>query len=302
MTEAGLPGSVRRSSPHHPDARERMPVVFAWALRAKGLVIPVDAVISFGRALGVVGLDRQSWAYWAGRATLVRKPEVVPNYDDAFASFWFRLEMQRQEIGTETVPLVIVAEDGSGGDQGGGDQLDRQNVAVFANSDELLGQKDFAMCTPNELEEAHRLMRSLRVQAAPRRSRRWRRSSRRHGRPDTHRTIRQAVRKGGEVVRPHNLGRTTRPRRVVLLCDVSGSMEVYARVPLRFLHVAVVGRCDVEAFALRTRLTRLTRYLASRGRAPARKPAARGVGSIEIIRGRPHRKWFSRWARDDIKK
>ena len=77
-------------------------------------------------------------------------------------------------------------------------------------------------------------------------------------------TMRRTLRSGGEVVRLMHREPTSRPRRVVLLCDVSGSMEPYARALLRFLHVAVAGQGRVEAFAVGTRLTRLTRQLSSR--------------------------------------
>ncbi len=76
--------------------------------------------------------------------------------------------------------------------------------------------------------------------------------------------MRRTLRSGGEVVRLMHREPSSRPRRVVLLCDVSGSMEPYARALLRFLHVAVAGQGKVEAFAVGTRLTRLTRQLSSR--------------------------------------
>ena len=96
------------------------------------------------------------------------------------------------------------------------------------------------------------------------RSRRMRRSGRNRGGYDTRATMRQTLRSGGEVVRLMHREPTSRPRRVVLLCDVSGSMEPYARALLRLLHVAVAGQGRVEAFAVGTRLTRLTRQLSSR--------------------------------------
>jgi uncharacterized protein with von Willebrand factor type A (vWA) domain len=107
------------------------------------------------------------------------------------------------------------------------------------------------------------LMDQLRMRGSLRRSRRLQPSPRRRGQPDPRRTMRAALRSGGEPVRRMHLEQSTRPRRIVLLCDVSGSMESYGRELMRFLHVAVVGRGSVEAFALGTRLTRLTRQLSS---------------------------------------
>jgi uncharacterized protein with von Willebrand factor type A (vWA) domain len=118
-------------------------------------------------------------------------------------------------------------------------------------------------------------MADLRLAGALRSSRR-RRPARR-GRPDVRRTVRRALRAGGEPVQRSFVGPSTRPRRVVLLCDVSGSMEPYARALVRFLHTAVVGRGRVEAFALGTRLTRITRELSSRDPDEALAAAAHRV-------------------------
>jgi uncharacterized protein with von Willebrand factor type A (vWA) domain len=85
------------------------------------------------------------------------------------------------------------------------------------------------------------------------------------------------MRTGGEPIRRAHVRRSRRPRRVILLCDVSGSMETYARALVRFLHAAVVGRTQVEAFALGTRLTRITRELSSRDPDAAVAAAARRV-------------------------
>jgi len=82
--------------------------------------------------------------------------------------------------------------------------------------------------------------------------------------PDLRRTVKAAMRAGGEPMRRHYRTHTTRSRRLVLLLDVSGSMEPYARALIRFVHAAVAGRQKVEAFALGTRLTRVTRELSSR--------------------------------------
>jgi uncharacterized protein with von Willebrand factor type A (vWA) domain len=109
-------------------------------------------------------------------------------------------------------------------------------------------------------------MADLRLAGALRRSRRRRpvRRATSGARPDLRRTVRHALRAGGEPIRRGWREPATRPRRIVLLCDVSGSMDPYARALLRFVHAAVVGRARVEAFAIGTRLTRLTRELSTR--------------------------------------
>jgi uncharacterized protein len=106
-------------------------------------------------------------------------------------------------------------------------------------------------------------MAALRIVGSPRRSRRRVPSRRRRGRPDLRRTVRAALRAGGEPVQRSFTESGERPRRLVLLLDVSGSMEPYARALIRFVHAAVSGRTKVEAFALGTRLTRITRELST---------------------------------------
>jgi uncharacterized protein with von Willebrand factor type A (vWA) domain len=140
---------------------------------------------------------------------------------------------------------------------------------------EVLRDKDFAACTVEELDEAHRLMADLRLVGAARRSRRLRTA--RRGRLDLDRTARRALRTGGEPLRTAHLAPASRPRRLVLLCDVSGSMEAYARALIRFAHAAVAARRRVEVFTLGTRLTRLTRELSSRDPDAALARAAAAV-------------------------
>jgi hypothetical protein len=148
---------------------------------------------------------------------------------------------------------------------------------VRFSATEVLRVKDFALYSADELDEARRLMADLRLAGALRPSRRHRRSRRRQGRLDLRRTVRSALRTGGEPVRRAWSTPDRRPRRVVVLVDVSGSMEPYARALLRFLHAAVAGRDRVEAFTIGTRLTRLTRELSTRDPDAALHAASRAV-------------------------
>src|SRR4029453_817685 len=117
----------------------------------------------------------------------------------------------------------------------------------------------------DEAAGAPRLMAALRVHPALRRSRRRRPARAGRGTPDLRRTVRRALRTAGEVVRPAASQPGTRPRRLVVLLDVSGSMEPYARALTRFAHAAVAARRrgQVEVFALGTRVTRITRELST---------------------------------------
>jgi uncharacterized protein with von Willebrand factor type A (vWA) domain len=250
----------------------RAPVAFARALRRDGLDVPVDSVIHYARALDAVGVGRREPVYWAGRATLVRQPEDVAAYDRAFDTFWRgKVEWPGHPGLRSAVPPMARPPQHGGDDRGARDAADEpdaegdEQIRVLRYSaTEQLRHKDFAACTTDELAEAYRLMRGVRVEAAPRRTRRLRRRPGHRGEHDTRATVRLALRNGGEVVRLVRRQHLVRPRRVVLLCDVSGSMEPYARALLRFLHVAVAGSGRVEAFALGTRLTRVTRQLSTR--------------------------------------
>ena len=261
---------MRADTRHAPDAEaDRVAVAFARVLRGAGLEVPVGATINYGRALDAVGLDHRDDAYWAGRATLVRNPEDVALYDRAFAAFWDHPSTDATALAGSAAELVLAFDAGLDGDTPSGDpdeaRLDGVPVLTVRWSPaDVLRHRDFAAYTTEEHVEARRLMADLRLAGALRASRRHRPVRRARGRPDLRRTVRRSLRAGGEPVRRAFRAPSTRPRRVVLLCDISGSMEPYARALLRFLHVAVAGRSRVEAFAIGTRLTRLTRELSSR--------------------------------------
>lgn len=256
-------------------------VAFARVLRGAELNVPIGSVLTFADALGQVGMTSRDAVYWAGKSTLVQKPEDHRLYDRAFAVFW---EQRQPGSGDEPLPeplrvtLAIDAEDAA--DDGDDDELtanDEPTITLRFSAHEVLRQKDFAAYSQIELDECHRLMADLRLAGALRPSRRLVRSKRPRGRPDLRRTVRHALRAGGEPVRRQHLEQGERARRLILLLDISGSMEPYARALLRFVHAAVVGRQRVEAFALGTRLTRITRELSSRDPDIALQKAARNV-------------------------
>jgi uncharacterized protein with von Willebrand factor type A (vWA) domain len=242
-------------------APEQMAVAFARVLRGAGLDVPVGSVTTFVDALGAVGLERRDDVYWSGRATLVRRPEDVPVYDRAFAAFWLGQGTAQGDAPARQSITLAVDDDLPGDGDDVQSSLPRPTLVVRYSPAEILREKDFAAYSADEFAEARRLMADLRLHGALRRSRRLKRSAARAGRPDLRRTVRHALRAGGEPVRRSFLEASERPRRVVLLCDISGSMEPYARALLRFVQAAVVGRGRVEAFTLGTRLTRLTREL-----------------------------------------
>jgi uncharacterized protein len=248
---------------------EPLPVVVAFvnALRRAGLAIPLGSTITFGEALAEVGLAHRDQVYWAGRATLVDRPEDIERYEEVFAAFWERGPAASMRPVSVPEPVTVVLDDDAADapptdDAGTDEPADVQ--AVRYSPTEVLRHRDFAECTDDELAETHRLMTAMRIGASTRPSRRHRPAARRGARPDLRRTVRRSMRTSGETIERAHTEPSERPRRLVLLADVSGSMEPYSRSLLRFVHAAASGRTRVEVFALGTRLTRLTRELSSR--------------------------------------
>ena len=243
---------------------ERLAVGFSRVLRGAGLRVPPSATISFAEALALVGVTGRGPVYWAGRSTLVHRPEDLPVYDRVFAAYWLQRgpESMLVEGDPPPVTLALDVEDDDGSGEAEDPSGDIQEVRWSAA--EVLTDKDFAECSDDELDELTRLMARLRFTTHHRRSRRLVPVKGQGDRPDLRRTVRWALKHQGEPVRRAYIAPATRPRRLVLVLDVSGSMEAYARALLRFAHAAVVARSRVEVFVLGTRLTRLTRHLTSR--------------------------------------
>ena len=241
-------------------------VAFSQILRGIGLSVPTSCTHTFAEALCATGLGERGATYWAGRATLVRRPEDIVLYDRAFAVF-FEQQDDRGAEDDPTEPLSItiaVDSDEQSDDTGDAGEASDDVIELRFSTTEILRHKDFAQYTPDELLHAQDLMTHLRLVGAPRDSLRLGPSRRATTRPDIRRTVRSTIRAGGEPIERHFFAPTPRLRRLVLLLDVSGSMEPYARALLRFVHAAVAGRQKVEAFAMGTRLTRITRELTSR--------------------------------------
>ena len=242
-------------------------VGFTQVLRGLGLSVPTSCTHTYAAALCETGLTDRDTTYWVGRATLVRRMEDIALYDRAFAVFFEGRRSDGVDEPAEelTIALAVDSDDDSAdGDDDEADGDDDEVIELRFSATEILRHKDFADYSPDELDHAQQLMTHLRLVGAPRASLRRGPTSRRTSTPDIRRTVRSAIQAGGEPIERHHLAPTPRLRRLVLLLDVSGSMEPYARGLLRFVHAAVAGRQKVEAFALGTRLTRITRELTSR--------------------------------------
>jgi uncharacterized protein with von Willebrand factor type A (vWA) domain len=238
-------------------------VAFGRLLRRAGLTAGPDRVAGFVRALEELDVTRREDVYWAGRVTLCSRREDLEIYDRAFRAFW-------EDTGARTLKLpktrisVSMAEDSVQPPKKTVErnEMGEEVVRLRYSPVAVLRNKDFALYTAEEFAELHKLLADLSLSGALRRSRRLEPAPR--GRHDQRRTLRGAMRTGGEPIRHRFRRARSRPRRVVLLCDISGSMSAYSRALLRFMHAGVISGAPLEAFVLGTRLTRVTRELTTK--------------------------------------
>ena len=230
---------------------------FARTLRYAGVAASPDRVEAMLVAIDRLDVLAATDVYWAGRLTLCSGPDDLDRYDMAFAAY-FGGAVPRPPAAVPPPDRLLVESAlldlGSGGDP---DESDEPEEVTRASAHEVLRHQDLALLTDAERAELNRLL-ALLVPAAPMRPSRRPRPSPRGG-VDPARTVRRARRDGGEMVRLLHRRAAPRPRRVVLLIDVSGSMSPYADALLRFAHVAARTRpASTEVFTIGTRLTRVT--------------------------------------------
>ena len=282
----------------------------ASALRRRGVAVGAAEQLVFCRALAEVDLRSRAQVYWAGRAAFVHGREGVAAFDAVFERLWAGepLEapaaplaehgegdprMPGPQHGGESLPQFrhdgrsghlldgganraaspFEASTGSSEEPGAGH---RRGVLAAYSPEEVLTEREPVGFGADELATVRRLADDLRRALPNRRSRRPC-SSRRPDRLDLRTTLRRALETDGEALRPAYLSHSVKPRRLLLLCDVSGSMERYSRALLGSLHAAVGATPKAEAFVFATRLTRLTGTLAGRDGARALERAREAV-------------------------
>lgn len=252
-------------------------VGFTVVLRHAGLAITTDRVAAFVEAVDQLDVTSRTQTYWAGRLTLCSDADDIPRYERAFAD-WFTPPRESGRA-TELIdqrkppPPKLAALTSPSGQGENDDASDEPQLLARASGTEMLRHRDLSELSPAEREHLRRLLALLKPEPPQRRSRRLRPA--RRGVPDARRTLRAALRDGGEFRELRRRDTSVRPRKVVLLVDVSGSMEPYADALLRFAHVVVRrAPASTEVFTIGTRLTRVTREL--RMRDPERALAATG--------------------------
>ena len=254
-------------------------LMFGEVLRRLGLEIGSANMLDLVRATEYVpiGGNRNDFRL-AARALLVHRRSDLELFDEAFQVFWRRpshgrsmrdlrsMGEERRYRAPRVAPHREDTSDGPPADDGSEDANDRQPVVDLQRSfsaREVLRQRDFAEFTPAEVSAARSLMAELAWDPGRRRTRRLALGE--GNDIDLRRSMRRSLPYGGEMLALAHRGRKTKPRPLILICDVSGSMERYTRMLLHFVHTVAVSGQQLEAFLFATRLTRITRHLDVRG-------------------------------------
>lgn len=252
-------------------------LLFGRLLRSLGLDVNPGRMIDLVQALQHIQMGNRDDFYHTLRCLLVHNQEEIPLFDEAFALFWRRHEEWQFEVDLSQLmgvqkqqPQLIVPPSPSGEEPpsaANGDRNDDEEPVLELTqtySDrERLRQKDFSELSPDEVQLVRRFMAELVWSLGQRQTRRFRIG--RGARIDLRRIMRNNLRYGGEILEMPRRERKAKPRRLVIIADVSGSMEQYTRLLLQFIYSLAEGLSQqVEAFVFSTRLTRITRQLRGR--------------------------------------
>jgi uncharacterized protein with von Willebrand factor type A (vWA) domain len=282
-------------------------VVFGRLLRRLGFEIPVGRILDLTEALTHVDLDARDEVFHTCRALLVQRHEQLAAFDEAFDAFWrdhanpfamqgtaVRDARTTADRASVTAGLLPPEEESSSEDE-----VDKPPEGTIQTWSDVggLANKDFGDFSPEELRRARLALERLGWIPGERRTRRWIRG--RGPRIDIRRALTRSLRTGGEVITLPPRRRRTKPRPLVLLCDVSGSMERYSRMLLHFAHGMAQQQGRVEVFFFATELTCVTRQIRLR-RLQNAVDAVSGVvpdwsGGTRI--GPALRQFHQRWAR-----
>ena len=239
----------------------------AAVMRAGGARVGVGELLAAHRALEAVDASDRIDAYFALRTTLCSTRAELLLFAEAFAAIFASTPQENPlealgEIEKAALPRVGIPQ--ASPLEVEQPDLDGDPLPAAYSDEELLREKDFGSYTDAERAQARRLLARIAARAPQRLSRRTRPTRRRRDTHDLRATVRASLRHGGELMERRYREPGLRPRRIVLVCDVSGSMAPYARMLLQYLQASVTAHTRVEAFVFGTRLTRVTRDLDSR--------------------------------------
>jgi uncharacterized protein with von Willebrand factor type A (vWA) domain len=245
---------------------QRNIVDFCRLLREREMLVTPSEVIDALRTADAVDLsDRQEFKT-AMRAVLTAKPEDIPLHDATFDEFWrSRLPDRSQDRGEDGVATEDPDAEGQELQQpqmAEGDQAEEDEEGIdmpLYSPVEVLASRDFSSFVPDEMAEIARAIMIVARRLATRESRRYRSTQRGHA-IDLRRTMRRNIKYGGTVVELAKKKRKIRKPRIVLVCDVSRSMDTYSKFLLQFIYALQNTLGRVESFVFSTRLTRVTDY------------------------------------------
>jgi uncharacterized protein with von Willebrand factor type A (vWA) domain len=294
VTTPTFDGARPELPPVSPQRIQANLLTFGRRLREAGLPVGSGQILAFLEATAAVDLRRHDDVYHAARAALVTRPEQIPIFDMQFSLFWRELlgarpaplepfvpenvpgepplqdaskkktEQRRTPAGTEEERDVFHVSEGDESQDVAEEDFEASpdDVMLFS-ARELLRKKDFSQCSAEEIAEARRIIESMTWKLGMRRTLRRQRSP--HGRfIDARGTLRGSLRHGGIPLELRRQKQKIKTRPLVVICDISGSMDRYARLLLRFVHALGQGLKETEVFVFGTRLTRITRELRKR--------------------------------------
>jgi len=244
-------------------------IQFGRTLHKNGMDVNTRQLMVLVHALEHIRITDKSDFYHTCRSVLVHRKKHIPLFDQIFEEFWrhpgkrsFALPLPRSRM-SDTLsysdPTLSNVPAPSTDDRADSDDQSDAHTTKSYSSREVLRKKDFAHLTPSEMDKVKKMMRDLVLKIGKRRSRRWRFEGRK--RQELRRTLRKNVQYGGNVLEWVRLDPKWKPRPIIVLADVSGSMETYTEMLLHFLLGLSTSLRNMEAFVFSTRLTRITSYL-----------------------------------------
>jgi len=337
MQAGDQPGIVKAPWGDEVDGRRLLheAVGFGRALRAAGLAVDLGAAVDYAHALPLVDMGEREQVRAAGEAVFVRRRDDRPIYDAVFERWWRQRGRRQGDFAAPPPPRPSDDQDLDGESSGqaepsAGDQRvdsspDQQGIPIPSAGDddsdddaeiegvvvapdaysrgEMLRHREFDRMTPSELRDAERLVDALIPRLEQRRTRRYELHS--HGRRLAPRAMfRQNLGTGGQLLKWVWRRPVKEPRSLVVLCDISGSMERHSRLLLRFVQaLSASSEVRAESFVFGTRLTRVTRMLRDRDRDRALARVADSVndwaGGTRI--GESFRTFNQKWARRSLR-
>ena len=247
-------------------------VIFVRMLRAAGLAVRQGGLSDAIAALADIGIERRDDVHDALRAVLIVRHEDLARFDELFARFWRTRRRSGDEAGPAPMQLPARARssvrflgpglgDTRPGEHTGPEDSEKPVGRATFSQDEMLRRRDFAALSPSEAAQAEAVIARLSWNTGFRTTRRWKPGA--GPTIDFRRLIRANARHGGEILTLPRRERMRAPRPLILICDVSGSMEPYTRMLLLFAHALTRRGERVEVFVFSTRLTRVTRQFAA---------------------------------------